>query len=86
MIQRCSCILLLEWEKIFGPVKESLATVAPSLMHHLGHDGIQLTETVDQLATTVDRMVIIGSRYKNLERSLTAGVTLCLGNQVSESS
>jgi len=86
MIQRCSCILLLQWEKETGPVKENLEIIAPVLMHHFRHNREQLMETVELLAKTVDRMVTIGSRYKNLEKSLSAGVTLCLGNKVSESS
>jgi len=85
MIQRCSCILLLQWEKEVGPVKENLEAIAPLLMHFFGHNGHQLTETVKQLAKTVNRMVTIGSRYKNMEKSLSAGVTLCLGNKISES-
>lgn len=86
MVQRCSCILLLEWERSFGPVSDTLAAIAPCLMHYFGHNEGQLATTVEQLTATVQRMVGIGSRYKNLEDSLSAGVTLCLGTSVSESS
>lgn len=86
MIQRCSCILLLEWEKAFGPIDGAFAVVAPYLMHYFNHDEIQPGAITDHLAATVTRMIGIGSRYKNLEASLSAGVTLCLGTSVSESS
>lgn len=86
MVQRCSCILLLEWDRRVGPVKETLEFIAPHLMSSLGYTQTPTLQTVEKLAATVDRMVSIGSRYLNLERSLTAGVTLCFGTNTSESS
>lgn len=86
MVQRCSCVLLLEWDKRVGPVKETLGIIAPYMTLTLGRGQISILQAMQKLAATVDRMVSIGSRYLNLERSLTAGVTLCLGNSISESS
>ena len=86
MVQRCSCILLLAWEKQVGPVKSTLAFIAPYLTYFLGRDQVPNAQDVEKLAATVDRMITVGSRYLNLEKTLTAGVTLCLGTSVSESS
>lgn len=86
MVQRCSCILLLEYEKHAGAVNELLSTIVPYLTKMLTTSEEPISETIGKLEQTVKQMTAIGSRFKNLEQSLQAGATLCLGTSLPESS
>lgn len=79
MVRRCSCILLFEFEKAYGPF-----TIAPdetkALEVALGRNPIEMPK----IQHTIDHMIDWGSRYLNLERVLGPGAVLVLGTEVAE--
>lgn len=86
MTQRLHCIVLLEWNKRCGPIEDQLDRMAPMLSRFLGLPSQDPYAEVRELVKVTRRMMDEGSRYRNLERSLEAGFTLCIGKNVKRTS
>jgi len=78
MVRRCTCVLLRE----FQARHRQASLDNPAMVTCLSNLSAC---TPQEVGCTISHMVDVGSRYKNLEKSLGVGVALVVGCQIADS-
>ena len=78
MVQRCACILFAEYRSWYG--RASRETIATTIC-----ESQLLRVDSAYVKRTVDKMIELGSYYRNLDSALGEGASLAFGTEIAES-
>lgn len=81
MVQRLACLLFIEYRSKY-PCSSSDGIA--NIICNSGLLGVDLRHVKKTVKKTVNKMITLGSYYRNMEQALGKGVALSLGTDISE--